>query len=101
MTAYYAQQHQVALDDPLISPTYGRFEKLAPAYIVAAGHDVLHDEAEIYAHKLRQQGLKVHYQEYEDQAHGFINLTPVSLRAKKYLTDTARNFRRFWDRKGS
>lgn len=101
VTAYYAQQHQVALDDPLISPTYGRFEKLAPAYIVAARHDVLHDEAEIYAHKLRQQGLKVHYQEYEDQAHGFINLTPVSLRAKKYLTDTARNFRRFWDRKGS
>ncbi|MBL8322687.1 MAG: alpha/beta hydrolase, partial [Acinetobacter sp.] len=101
VTAYYAHQHQVALDDPLISPTYGRFEKLAPAYIVAARHDVLHDEAEIYAHKLRQQGLKVHYQEYEDQAHGFINLTPVSLRAKKYLTDTARNFRRFWDRKGS
>ena len=101
VTAYYAHQHQVALDDPLISPTYGRFEKLAPAYIVAARHDVLHDEAEIYAHKLRQQGLKVHYQEYKDQAHGFINLTPVSLRAKKYLTDTARNFRRFWDRKGS
>ncbi|AYA03299.1 alpha/beta hydrolase [Acinetobacter sp. WCHAc010034] len=101
VTAYYAHQHQVALDDPLISPTYGRLEKLAPAYIVTARHDVLHDEAEIYAHKLRQQGLKVHYQEYEDQAHGFINLTPVSLRAKKYLTDTARNFRRFWDRKGS
>ena len=74
VTAYYAQQHQVALDDPLISPTYGRFEKLAPAYIVAAGHDALHDEAEIYAHKLRQQGVKVHYQEYADQTHGFINI---------------------------
>lgn len=99
VTAYYAEQHQVALNDPLISPTYGKFEKLAPAYIVAAGHDVLHDEAEIYAHKLRQQGVKVHYQEYADQAHGFINLTPVSLRARKYLADTGRNFRRFWDKK--
>lgn len=99
VTAYYAEQHQVALNDPLISPTYGKFEKLAPAYIVAAGHDALHDEAEIYAHKLRQQGVKVHYQEYADQAHGFINLTPVSLRARKYLADTGRNFRRFWDKK--
>ncbi|WP_374574332.1 alpha/beta hydrolase [Acinetobacter sp.] len=99
VTAYYAEQHQVALNDPLISPAYGKLEKLAPAYIVAAGHDALHDEAEIYAHKLRQQGVKVHYQEYADQAHGFINLTPVSLRARKYLADTGRNFRRFWDKK--
>ena len=101
VTDYYAEQHQVALDDPLISPTYGKFEKLAPAYIITAGHDVLHDEAEIYSHKLRQHGIKVHYQEYADQTHGFINLTPVSFRAKKYVIEISKNFRKFWDKKGS
>lgn len=52
------KEDQVALDDPLISPTYGRLEKLAPAYIVAARHDVSDDEAWRFMRiKLRQQGL--------------------------------------------
>lgn len=101
VTAFYAAQHQVALDDPLISPTYGTLTKLAPAYILTAGYDVLHDEGEIYSHKLRQNGVKVHYQEYADQTHGFINLTPVSFRAKKYLIEISKNFRKFWDKNGT
>ena len=101
VTAFYAEQHQVALDDPLISPTFGKLEKLAPTYIITAGYDVLHDEGEIYSHKLRQQGVKVHYQEYPDQTHGFINLTPVSYKAKKYWIEVAKNFRKFWDKKAS
>ncbi|MEZ6841614.1 alpha/beta hydrolase fold domain-containing protein [Acinetobacter baumannii] len=40
-----------------------------------AGHDVLHDEAKIYSHKLRQNGVKMYYEEFPDQTHGFINLT--------------------------
>ncbi len=101
VTAYYAEKHGVALDDPLISPTYGKLDKLAPAFIVTAGYDVLHDEAEIYSHKLRQKGIFVHYQDYADQAHGFINMTPVSFRAKKYLSEIGKNFRKFWDKKGA
>ncbi|WP_374667934.1 alpha/beta hydrolase [Acinetobacter sp.] len=100
VTDYYASQHQVALDDPLISPTYGKLDKLAPAYVITAGFDILHDEAEIYSHKLRQQGVTVHYQEYSDQTHGFINLTPVSVQAKKYVIEISKNFRKFWDKKG-
>ncbi|RKG30271.1 alpha/beta hydrolase [Acinetobacter tianfuensis] len=101
VTAFYADQHQVALDDPLISPTYGKLKGLAPAYIITAGHDVLHDEGEIYSHKLRQNGVQLHYQEYPDQTHGFINLTPVSYRAKKYSIELYRNFRKFWDKKAA
>ncbi len=99
VTAFYAEQYQVALDDPLISPTYGKLKGLAPAFIVTAGHDVLHDEGEIYSHKLRQQGVALHYQEYLDQTHGFINLTTVSARAKKYHIELSKNFRKFWDKK--
>ena len=101
VTTFYAEQHQVALDDPLISPTFGKLERLAPTYIITAGYDVLHDEGEIYSHKLRQQGVKVHYQEYPDQTHGFINLTPVSYKAKKYWIEVGKNFRKFWDKKAS
>ena len=95
---YYATQHGMALDDPLISPTYGNLTKIAPSFIITAGHDVLHDEAKIYAHKLRQNGIKVCYTDYEEQTHGFVNLTPVSKSAKKHLIEMSKSFRRFWDK---
>lgn len=98
VTEYYALRHQVEFDDPMISPTYGNTKKLAPAYVITARHDVLHDEGSIYAHKLQQGGVKVFYQEYVDQTHGFINLTPISRRAKKHVIEMSKNFRRFWDK---
>lgn len=96
--ALYATRHQVALDDPIISPTYAQLNDLAPAFIVTAGHDVLHDEGSIYSQKLIQQGVAVNYQEYQDQTHGFANLTIISSRAKKYMIDISKGFRKFWDR---
>ena len=98
VTDYYVTRFNVALDDPIISPTNGSLKKLAPAFVVTAGHDVLHDEGKIYAYKLRQNGVKVHYQDYEDQTHGFINLTPVSRKAKKYVIEMSKEFRKFWDK---
>lgn len=98
VTQYYATQHNIALDNPLISPTYGNLRKLAPAYVITAGHDLLHDEGEIYSHKLRQSGVKVQYVDYPDQTHGFINLTPISSKAKRNTIEIAKNFRKFWDK---
>lgn len=98
VTDYYVTQHDFQLDDPMISPTYGNLKRQPPAFVVTAGHDLLHDEGEIYAHKLRHQGNKVEYQEYSDQTHGFINLTPVSRRAKKITIEISKNFRKFWDK---
>lgn len=83
VTKYYSNHHQVVLDDPLVSPTFGNLKRLAPAFVVTAGHDLLHDEGKIYSHKLRQSGVKVEYVDYPDQTHGFINLTPVSSKAKR------------------
>ena len=98
VTQHYAKTHNVALDDPIISPTYGQTKKLAPAYVITARHDVLHDEGSIYAHKLQKNGVKVYYQEYVDQAHGFINMTPISARAKKHVIEMSKHFRKFWDK---
>ena len=98
VTDFYAARHNVALDDTIISPTYGNLKKLAPAFVITAGHDVLHDEGKIYAYKLRQNGVKIHYQDYEDQTHGFINFTPISKKAKKNVIEMSKEFRKFWDK---
>lgn len=98
VTEYYATEHKVALDDPIISPIYANFKKLAPAFVVTAGHDVLHDEGKIYANQLRQAGNKMLYRDYEDQTHGFINLTLVSRKAKKIVIEMSKDFRKFWDK---
>lgn len=98
VTEFYAIRHHIELDDPMISPTYGELKHLPPTFILTAGHDVLHDEGKIYSHKLRQQGVKVRYQEFKDQAHGFVNLTLVSGKAKKYTIQIAKDFRKFWNK---
>lgn len=97
-TDYYAHTHQVALDDPIISPTYGVLKKLAPAFVITAGHDVLHDEGKIYAYKLQQNKVKMEHHDIEDQTHGFINLAPVSRKAKRHLIEMSKAFRHFWDK---
>lgn len=97
VTQFYVEQHGFELDDPLVSPIHGDVNNIAPAYIFSAGHDVLHDEAIIYVHKLQQKGINVAYMDYQDQTHGFINLTFISTRAKNITIEIAKNFRWFWD----
>ena len=93
----YAHEHDVALDDPIISPVYAEPNSdLAASFIVTAGHDVLHDEAEFYAEKLAAHGCRIKYLSYSEQAHGFIHLTSISRQAKKRTLDIAKQFRKFW-----
>lgn len=94
----YLERHQMASDDPIVSPTFGVLKGLAPAYVTTAGHDILHDEGEIYSHKLTQSGVKVLFENFADQTHGFINLTPISHHAKKHYVQMCKNFRKFWDK---
>lgn len=98
VTEMYPEKHNVALDDPLISPLYGDYQKVAPAFIITAGFDLLHDEGQIYASKLKDAGIKVHYTEAKDQPHGFINFTPIHQAAKNHWIKTAKDFRTFWDK---
>lgn len=96
-TKYYAHHHDVLPSDPLVSPILGDLRALPATFIVSAGHDVLHDEAKSYAGKLQEQKVVVEYHDYIDQTHGFINLTFISLRAKKITIEIAEQFRIFWD----
>jgi len=55
---------------PLRMPTLRR---LAPAFVVTAEYDVLRDEGERYADRLREDGVDVEEVSYAGQPHGFVN----------------------------
>jgi acetyl esterase len=72
-----------------------------PAVIVTAEHDVLRDEGEAYAEKLRAAGVAVQHRRFPGQMHGFftfVNVLPgaeasmsyVSGQINEHLTDQPR-----------
>jgi acetyl esterase len=60
---------------------------LAPAFVAVAGHDVLRDECEAYAARLRESGGAVTLRRYDDMAHGFLRWGGVVDRAHELIAD--------------
>ncbi len=52
-------------------------EGVAPAIVVTAECDVLHDEGARYAEALRRAGVAVEYREYPGMIHGFFGMVPI------------------------
>jgi acetyl esterase len=50
---------------------------VAPAIIVTAECDVLHDDGQHYAEALRRAGVPVEYKEYAGMIHGFFGMMPA------------------------
>ncbi len=60
---------------------------LPPAGVLTAEHDVLRDEGEDYAERLREAGVEVDFRRHEGQTHGFftILLLPGSERGFQHV----------------
>ena len=82
-------------DDWRASPIKAnRFDGVAPAVIIAAECDVLHDEGARYAEVLRQAGVGVDYQRYEGMIHGFFGMAPdvdAAVAAQDYVSRALRS----------
>jgi acetyl esterase len=59
---------------PLKAPSHAG---VAPAIVVVAECDVLHDDGESYAEALCRAGVPVEYREYPGMIHGFLGMVPV------------------------
>jgi acetyl esterase len=59
------------------SPIKARLDGVAPAIVVTAECDVLHDDGERYAAALRAAGVAVEYREYAGMVHAFFGMVPA------------------------
>jgi acetyl esterase len=60
--------------NPLVSPLLADLHGLPPATLVTAQYDTLTEQAEDYADKLEEAGVRVRRREFEGMIHGFFGL---------------------------
>jgi acetyl esterase len=81
MRWYIAQYHNPSIQ---LSPGYymplkaAVLKNLPPALVITAEFDPLLDEAELFAKRLRQDGVRVVHVNYDGTIHGFLSASPSS-----------------------
>jgi acetyl esterase len=77
-------------DDPDAAPlAAGDLAGLPPAYVAVAGHDPLRDDGVRYAERLREAGVPVRVERYDDMPHGFLRWGGVVDRARELIESLA------------
>lgn len=74
---YYFEHYLKDIDaaSPLVSPIFvDDVNNVSPAFIATAECDPLHDEGEVYAHKLQAANISCTHIDYKDTLHAFILL---------------------------
>ena len=86
---HYLQAQQDVADwraSPLRAP---EFSGVAPALVLTAGNDVLSDEGEAYARRLREHGVPVELRPFPNQIHGFLTMGKIVRAAQPALDGIA------------
>jgi acetyl esterase len=80
--------------DPYAAPLHAEnLEGLPPTHIVTAGFDVLRDEGEALAARLREAGVPVTLRRYDDMVHGFLIMGRYLDTARQGIEDVGRLLR--------
>lgn len=79
---------------PLASPLrHAQLAGLPPSTVITAEYDVLRDEGEAFADKLRAAGISVISRRYLGMIHGFASMPNLTEVAERALTDIGRDLR--------
>jgi len=94
---WYADQYipkGVDRKTPYLSPLWATdFTFLPPALIITAEYDPLRDEAEAYADKLKQAGIKVILHRYKEVTHGFFQMGGILNIAAQAMEEVAESLK--------
>lgn len=78
------------LSDPKLFPLLARdFSRLPPAFVISAGYEIMRDDIELYARKLRDAGVPVELHRYETTIHPFLSMAGVIDLGRQAIDESA------------
>jgi acetyl esterase len=82
------------LKNPYLSPLWAKsLKSLPPALVITAQYDLLRDEGEHYAARLREDDVPVTHIRYDGMTHLFFHMTGVVDQARKAVEETSATLR--------
>jgi acetyl esterase len=83
------------LTDPRLFPLLARdLSRLPPAFVISAGHEILRDDIEAYAHRLQAAGVATQLHRYESTVHPFLSMAGVIDLGRDAIDESADKLRR-------
>ncbi len=88
----------ISREDPNVSPLFAKdLAGVAPALIITADHDPLHDEGDEYAARLKAAHVSVDHTCWPGMIHGFASLAGVLDAGKIVIDDVAASLRKAFE----